>query len=155
MWRRAIITDTPNLYSHYLCHLLLYFVRMPQNYYYFHHYFSGGPPTPARPVRLNVTSTSITISWSVLPCNGGHDLLYFRLRYGRKNIFFTYRGLVYNYVNSIDARQMNYTIAGLDVNTNYQISIQAEGLDSTYSRYSSAVTITTLAPGNDFVRMNI
>ena len=116
---------------------------------------SGGPPTPARPVRLNVTSTSITISWSLLPCNGGHDLLYFRLRYGIKNSFFILLGLSYNYIDSIDARQMNYTMAGLDVNTNYYISIRAEGVDSTFSRYSSAVTITTLTPGNDFVRMNI
>ena len=112
---------------------------------------SGGPPTPARPVRQNVTSTSITISWSVLPCNGGHHLLYFRLRYGRRNYFLYFFGLIYNYINSIDARQMNYTIAGLDVNTNYQISIRAEGVDSTFSRYSRAVTITTLAPGNAFV----
>ena len=96
---------------------------------------SDGPPTPARPVRLNVTSTSITISGSVLPYNGGHDLLYFRLRYGRKNYFFYLFGWIYNYINSIDARQMNYTIAGLDVNSNYHISIRAEGVDSTFSSY--------------------
>ena len=116
---------------------------------------SGGPPTPARPVILNVTSTSITISWSVLLCNGGHDLLYFRLRYGIKKYYFFFFAPIYNYINSIDARQMNYTIAGLDVNSNYHISIRAEGVDSTFSRYSSEVTITTLAPGNAFVGMNI
>ena len=120
--------------------------------------FSDFPPTPDRPIILNVTSTTATISWPEIPCNGGHDLQYFTIRIGSTstdnyNYYYYYyfyiydNGLSYNYINSIDARLKNYTIVGLTSDTNYDISLRAEGQDNTLSRFSRSVTITTLPPG--------
>ena len=95
----------------------------------------------------NVTSTTATISWSMIPCYGGHDLQYYTIKIGYRYRCSYYSSLADYYINSIGARLMNYTILGLTSNTNYQISVRAEGQESTCSSYSSAITITTLPPG--------
>lgn len=110
--------------------------------YIFPSVFSDAPPTPGRLVILNVTSTTVTISWPEVACDGGHDLQSFTVRIGYGLVYFLIE-LADDYINSIN----NYTITGLTPNINYQISVRAEGLDGTYSNYSRSVTITTLPPG--------
>ena len=115
-------------------------------------HFSDNPPIPGRPIRLGVTSTTATISWTVGKCDGGHGLQFFTIRIGSEYHFDYYYSSYYNYISyryirGLDAHQMNYTIIGLTANSNYDVSLRAEGQDSSYSHYSNTLTITTLPPG--------
>lgn len=109
---------------------------------------------PGRPTMQKVTATSATVQWPRVPCSGGHDIQYYNIRIGYYRYFQS--SITYWYINSIDARSLNYTISGLNTRTNYFISIRAQGKDNYYSSYSTTVTITTPPPGrvcHDFTCM--
>ena len=115
-------------------------------------YVLGTPPTPERPVVLNVTSNAVAFKWPKYECGGGHDVQFFNIRVGYYIYFFS--SLTYRYIYSIDARLSSYTVTGLSSSTTYYLSIRAVGKDNVLSSYSSSSSFLTLPPGNVYLKQS-
>lgn len=109
-----------------------------------HLIITDAPPSPDRPFLIKAQSTNIIIGWSETPCNGGHAVNSFNIRY-RRTYSSTYSS--YTYIRGIDPALRNYTIIGLSTDTYYSFSVAAVNLAARSSPYSSTLSATTFPPG--------
>ena len=115
---------------------------------------TDSPARPSRPKVLALTSNSVTISWEESPCDGGHTISDFNIRYAEPFSYYYYFRPPpidffgdYTYIRGIDGNTRNHTITRLQPSTTYEISVQAASVDATFSPYSLQRTVTTLSPG--------
>lgn len=120
------------------------------------------PPIPERPFAITVQSRSITIGWSESPCDGGHNLSSFTIQYYNiipndydydyyyyYHYYSPYYRYYYNYqyIRNIDSTIRNYTVSGLEPDTEYTFQVKAVSIYAAESSYSASVSISTLPPG--------
>ena len=101
----------------------------------------ASPPRPGRPYLIKAQSTSITIGWPEI-CAGGHSIRSYTIRYDRTIGYYSYR-----YIRGVNPAKRNYTITGLESNTQYSFQVQVVSPYSRTSTYSFSLSISTLPPG--------
>ena len=113
-------------------------VYIPSLAFYF---LPATPPRPGRPYVVKAQSTSITIGWPEI-CTGGHSVRSYTVRYNRPVGLYSY-----TYIRNISPAKRNYTIIGLESNTQYSFQVQVVSPYSRTSSYSLSRPATTLPPG--------
>lgn len=103
--------------------------------------YAGSPPSPGQPYVIIAQSKSVTIGWPEM-CDGGHILKSFTIQYDREIGSYPSR-----YINDVDPSRRNYTITGLEPSTDYIFKVRSVSFNSRTSRFSSSVSVDTLAPG--------
>ena len=102
------------------------------------------PPAPSPPYAISVASTSITLGWDVYVCDGGHRVASFTIQYTTGTSFYSFTTeTIWNIHRSL----RNYTITGLQPDTEYRFRIQAVSFDLSTGFYSRPILIRTLPPG--------
>ena len=103
------------------------------------------PPRPGSPTPLRVTKSAVVLAWDEHPCNGGHRISGFTIRY--RNTYQEYLTSTNVYVYNVDPLLRNYTVVGLEPYTSYNFSVQAISDEYLPSEFSLESIITTTAEG--------
>lgn len=104
------------------------------------------PPRPGSPIPLRVTSSAVILQWDENPCNGGHRITGYTIRY--RNTYQEFLVATNMYVYNVSPKFRNYTVVGLEPYVSYNFSIQAISDEYLPSIFSLENIITTLPEGN-------
>ena len=100
-------------------------------------------PAPLRPEPIQTQSRFVVVRWEPPPCNGGHRIIGYTLRY--KEV--TNGSADYHYVFNINRTTLKYTMDQLNPSTSYLVSIQSTDANFVGSPFSRENTVVTLPPG--------
>ena len=103
------------------------------------------PPRPGSPTALRVTKSAVVLAWDEHPCDGGHRISGFTIRY--RNTYQEYLTTTNMYVYNVNPSLRNYTVVGLEPYTSYNFSVQAISDEYLPSEFSLENIITTTAEG--------
>ncbi|KAL5494002.1 hypothetical protein EMCRGX_G015270 [Ephydatia muelleri] len=99
-------------------------------------------PAPLRPEPIQTQSRFVVVRWEPPPCNGGHRIIGYTLRY--KEV--TNGSADYRYVFNINHTTLKYTMDQLNPSTSYLVSIQSTDANFVGSPFSRENTVVTLPP---------
>ena len=105
---------------------------------------TDAPPSPNAPSFPGVGSTWVTLSWTELSCDGGHNITELVIRYKEES-----EDIItsFNYIYNLDPSLRNYTVHNLEPDTPYTFAVQALSAEFLSSSFSDNNTVNTLVAG--------